>query len=232
VDISIRLFEYYTLNAVQRDPELLSTAERQQLIEQTILITVLAQAAVEQGLVEDPLIAVELEYQRLQLLARAVTEQFRSDNAPTEAELRTAYEENLPQFLNTQFKARHILVETENEASALIAELDDGADFASLAQEHSIGPTGPDGGDLGWFSAESMVAPFAEAVRAATPGVHTGAPVQTRFGWHVILVEEVQEQAAPGLEAVRTDLTAIVERQKLDAYVQSLRDSAAIELVN
>jgi peptidyl-prolyl cis-trans isomerase C len=75
-----------------------------------------------------------------------------------------------------------------------------------------------------------MVAPFAEAVRAATPGIHTGASVQTRFGWHVILVEEVQEQAAPGLEAVRTDLTAIVERQKLDAYEQSLRDSAAIEL--
>ena len=129
---------------------------------------------------------------------------------------------------STQYKARHILVETEDEAAAIITELDNGAEFAELARQHSTGPTGPDGGDLGWFSADSMVAPFAEAVRAVEIGNYTSKPVQTRFGWHVILVEDQREQEPPGLESVRSELTTAVERQKMDRYVEGLRQAAEV----
>lgn len=226
--IPTSVFETYSLAATQKLPSELTPEQLQQLTEQIILLRLLATEAEASGLTNETSVAAELEYQRLQLLARAMTEHFRTDNEPSEAELRRAYEDNLPRFLNTQYKARHILVETEEEAASLIAELGEGADFAQLAREHSTGPTGPEGGDLGWFTADSMVAPFAEAVRNAEIGTPYPEPVQTQFGWHVILVEEVRDQQPPGLDAVRADLVVQVNRQKLQDYLASLREAAEV----
>lgn len=226
--IPLALLERLSLDIAQRNASALTDEQRAQLIERLVFMRLLADDAIEQNLPAERQLATELEYARLQLLARAATEHFRAQNEPTEAELRAAYEENLPRYLATQHKARHILVPTEEQAIAIIEELDNGADFAELAREHSTGPTGPQGGDLGWFTADSMVEPFAEAVRAATIGVYTSTPVQTQFGWHVILVEDVREQQPPGLEAVRDELIGIVERSKLDGYIEALREEATI----
>jgi peptidyl-prolyl cis-trans isomerase C len=225
------LFRYYVLNALQADADDLTPEGRQEVIERLVYLKLLADDAESSGLHQERTIAAELELARMQLLARARTERYRSENPPTEAELRELYQANLPRLSSAQYKTRHILVETEDEAATLIEELQTGADFAALAQEHSTGPTGPDGGDLGWITAQSVVEPFAQAVETATPGEIVPTPVQTQYGWHVILVEEKEDQVPPGLDAVREDLIVAVETQKLDNYAAGLREAAEVVIV-
>jgi peptidyl-prolyl cis-trans isomerase C len=128
----------------------------------------------------------------------------------------------------TEFNASHILVETEEEAQALISELGEGADFAELAQERSIGPSGPNGGQLGWFTAGMMVPTFEEAVFALSVG-EVSAPVETQFGWHVILLNDTREQAPPALEEVRAELEDGLRRARVDAAITELSNAAAVE---
>ena len=224
------IYRLYALNALQRDPDELTDEERQGLLDDLIGLTVLAGAARENKLLEERTIAAELELTRIQLIARAMVTRHMEQNPATEAELRAEYENNLPNLSGSQYRARHILLETEEEAIARIDELNGGADFAELAREHSTGPTGPTGGDLGWFSATSMVAPFSEAVLAMEAGEFSSVPVQTRFGWHVILLEEIRDQEPPGLEAVRAELTTAVDRQNLDDYLSTLKNAATITI--
>ena len=128
----------------------------------------------------------------------------------------------------TEYNASHILVETEEEAQALIAELGEGADFAELAQERSIGPSGPNGGQLGWFTAGMMVPTFEEAVFALSVG-EVSAPVETQFGWHVILLNDTRDQAPPALEEVRAELEDGLRRARVDAAITGLSAAAAVE---
>ena len=125
-----------------------------------------------------------------------------------------------------QYKARHILVQTQGEADALVNQLNEGADFEALAKEFSTGPSGPNGGDLGWFAPDQMVKPFADAVVALDDGTYTKTPVQTQFGWHVILREESRESEPPTLESVRDAIKQRVEQQKFQDYMQGLRDGS------
>ena len=127
----------------------------------------------------------------------------------------------------TEYNASHILVETEEEAQALIAELAEGADFAELAQERSTGPSGPNGGQLGWFTAGMMVPSFEEAVFALEVG-EVSAPVETQFGWHVIVLNETREQEPPGLEQVRAELEDGLRRARVDAAITELSASADV----
>jgi peptidyl-prolyl cis-trans isomerase C len=127
-----------------------------------------------------------------------------------------------------EFNASHILVETEEEAQALIDALGEGADFAELAAENSIGPSGPNGGQLGWFTAGMMVPEFEAAVFELEAG-EVSAPVQTQFGWHVILLNDMREQAPPALEQVRAELIEGLRRARVDAASTSLMGEAEIE---
>jgi peptidyl-prolyl cis-trans isomerase C len=127
-----------------------------------------------------------------------------------------------------EFNASHILVETEEEAQALIDALAEGADFAELAAESSIGPSGPNGGQLGWFTAGMMVPEFETAVFELEAG-EVSVPVQTQFGWHVILLNEVREQALPTLDEVRAELIEGLRRARVDDRIAELMSGAAIE---
>ncbi len=127
-----------------------------------------------------------------------------------------------------EFNASHILVETEEEAQALIEALAEGADFAELAAESSIGPSGPNGGQLGWFTAGMMVPEFETAVFELEAG-EVSVPVQTQFGWHVILLNEVREQAPPALDEVRAELIEGLRRARVDARIEELMSGAEIE---
>jgi len=128
----------------------------------------------------------------------------------------------------TEYNASHILVGTMEEAQALVEELENGADFAELAQEHSTGPSGPNGGQLGWFSAGMMVPTFEEAVMALEVG-EVSAPVETRFGWHVVVLNETRDQAAPTLEEVQDQLLEGLRQARVDAYIQDLTDASEID---
>ena len=221
-------FDAYATARLQKSALELSDDEREALLEELIRFQLLAGAAVDSGLTREQDIAIELELQRLQMLSRIMATRHLDDNPVTSIELQEAYEQNIDQLSGVQYKARHILVDQESDAVAIIGELEGGADFAQLAMDRSTGPSGPSGGDLGWFSADGMVPPFADAVRAMEVGTFSLEPVQTRFGWHVILLEDVQDRQPPGLEAVRADIEALVEQERIEAYLNSLREQAEI----
>lgn len=227
--ISSAMFSFYARSRAQKDIPDLTPEEYEQLLDELIQLVLLSNAAKTGGLVADDEFAAELELLQLQTIARRQISAELERDPVTEAELRQAYEENLEQLAGVQYKARHILVDAESDAQNLIAELQQGADFQELARAHSTGPSGPDGGDLGWFSADRMVAPFATAVRAMEVGSYTTQPVQTRFGWHVILLEDKSDAVAPGLDAVRTDVTNMAEQQKVESYLERLRNNAMID---
>ncbi|UWQ95862.1 peptidylprolyl isomerase [Rhodobacteraceae bacterium M385] len=143
-------------------------------------------------------------------------------------ELQAAYDEAYGSVEpTTEYNAAHILLEGQEDAENMLAELEAGADFAELAAENSIGPSGPNGGALGWFTAGMMVPEFEAAVFELEPG-EVSAPVQTQFGWHVVLLNETREQAAPTLEDVRAELEEAVRRARVDARLEELTAAADV----
>ena len=172
-------------------------------------------------------LSAQIELQRQSAIAQAAAANFFENVVVSEEEILAAYAEQIKTAPPLQFKARHILVASQGEAIDLVAQLDDGADFEELAKEKSTGPSGPNGGDLGWFSPDQMVAPFSTAVAAMEDGRYTSEPVQTQFGWHVILREESRESEPPTLESAREAINQQVKQKKFEAHLASLRTSAA-----
>lgn len=152
-----------------------------------------------------------------------------AETAVTDEAVQSYFEEN---FMNgeeiTEYKAAHILVETEDEAQKLVDELKGGGDFTTLAQEHSTGPSGPSGGQLGWFSEGMMVAPFQVAV-AEMEADSISDPVQTDFGWHVIKLEETRIKDAPKLEEVRGEIENALRQQAIQNAIAELQEKGDIE---
>lgn len=140
-----------------------------------------------------------------------------------------AYEARFANVAASQeYNASHILVDTEAEAIAIKAEIDGGADFAALAREKSTGPSGPNGGQLGWFGAGAMVPSFEAAVATLEVG-EVSDPVQTQFGWHVITLNETRVTERPTLEEVRAELEDELRTTALDARVEELAAAAEID---
>ena len=127
----------------------------------------------------------------------------------------------------TEYNASHILVTTEEEALALVTELDGGADFAGLAKERSTGPSGPSGGELGWFARGAMVPPFDAAVAALETGT-ISAPVQTQFGWHVIKLNGTRTKDVPTIAEVQGELLDSIQRSAIESRLEELKTGAAI----
>ncbi|MFV2033993.1 MAG: peptidylprolyl isomerase [Halocynthiibacter sp.] len=130
----------------------------------------------------------------------------------------------------TEYNASHILVETEEAAIEIRQQLTDGADFAELAREKSTGPSGPNGGNLGWFSAGMMVKPFEDAVVTLEVG-QVSDPVETQFGWHVITLLETRLQDAPAIEDVREELLAEIQRVTVEETITGLTADAEVTRV-
>jgi peptidyl-prolyl cis-trans isomerase C len=226
--IAESVLRVYALASERKNLDELSPADRERLLNDLIGVELLSQQAEKDGLTQSRTLAAQLELQRLQLVARSMATSYLEKNPPTEAELQQLYDENLPRLSGQQYKARHILVETRDEAEDVIEQLRQGADFAALAQARADGPTGPNGGALDWFTAESMPQPFGDAVRAMAVGSYSNEPVQTDYGFHVILLEETRKQEPPPLTDVRDELVSAVERKHLEGYLKTLRESASI----
>lgn len=201
------------------------------LVERLVDFKLLDKAAAAKDLEDDPevqerLEAIKTDIMRDVLLSKIIEEEV------SDAEVRAAYEQhvedNPPQ---QEVRARHILVETKEEAEALIGQLEEGADFAELAKENSTGPTGKNGGDLGYFTADQMVEPFSEAALALEPGSYTEEPVETQFGWHVIMVEDKREQEQPSFEQMEQQLVDRLSRQAVEAYLADLREDSDVEIL-
>lgn len=222
-EVEAKVLELYMQNRMRGAQGDVSAEQREQFREEVADLYLLAEEAEEAGLDEEPEVAAQIKLQRMSTLASALAGNYLEENPPTEAELRAEYSAQVAGYQSQQYKARHILVETEDEAKAVIAQLDEGADFAELAKEKSTGPSGPNGGDLEWFPASAMVKPFSDAVVALEDGSYTSEPVQTQFGWHVILREDSRETEAPSFEEVEERLRPVVEQKKLQTYLDGLR---------
>lgn len=172
----------------------------------------------------------QIENEERVLIAGSMLETIAKE-AVTDDALKAAYDAKFAEFEpGREYHAAHILVETEDEAKALISELDAGADFAELAREKSTGPSGPNGGDLGWFGAGMMVAPFEEAVVGMEEGT-VSAPVQTQFGWHVIKLMETRLAEVPPLADVQDELSAEIQDKAIQDKIKDLEASGSVERV-
>jgi peptidyl-prolyl cis-trans isomerase C len=177
-------------------------------------------------LAKEPQLAAQIQLQKHGAIARAVAADFLANVEVSEEEIRAEYAEQIKMAPPLQFKARHILVTSQGEAVDLITQLDGGANFEELAKEKSTGPSGPTGGDLGWFSPSQMVPPFSAAVAAIEDGDYTPEPVQTQFGWHVILREESRDTEPPTFESVHDVISQQVQQKKLETHLISLRTTS------
>lgn len=204
----------------QLPPETLFQGILDQLIQQQVLADTLENTPAR--------VELALQNQRRSLLAGEAINAMMQEEVSDEA-LQEAYDEAFADAEPVQeYNASHILVETEEEAQALIEQLEGGADFAELAKENSTGPSGPNGGELGWFGAGAMVKPFEEAVLALQAG-EVSPPVQTQFGWHVVKLNETRDQALPTLEEVRGELVEQIQRTAIEARVAELEEGAEID---
>ncbi len=193
------------------------------ILEQLVQQTVLAQKAENPG----PVVELRLENERRTLLAGTAMKAL-LDDAITDAALQAAYDEKYANAEPTkEFNASHILVETEDEAKALVVELEGGADFAELAKSKSTGPSGPSGGELGWFGPGMMVKEFEDAVATMEPGT-VSAPVQTQFGWHVIRLNETRMKDAPALDEVKDEIAADLQQKIIEETLAKLTEEAEI----
>ncbi len=226
-DIDSVVFNSY-LESRLRKPAAQATADERATILQEItdiyLITTQSRA---NELAEEPSVKAQLELQYRGVLAQAFTTDFLANNTATDEEILAQYAARNEEQQPLEFKARHILVESQGLATELIGQLERGANFEELAKENSTGPSGPNGGDLGWFTSERMVKPFSDSVAALEDGTYTKVPVQTQFGWHVILREESRPSVPPTLESVREEIKQRIQQQKFQSYVQGLRDEHA-----
>lgn len=220
----------YTLATERQNLDEMSAADRERVVNDVIGLELLSQQAEKQGLTRSRSLAAQIELQRLQAVARAMASDYLEKNPPTDADIQAIYDENLSRLSGEQYKARHILVSTKEEADSVIAQLRSGSDFVALAQERADGPTGPNGGALDWFTLDSMPPSFAEAVTAMTVGSYSQQPVQTEVGYHVILLEDKRRQEPPALEEIRDQLVSAAERKRLEDYIKTLRDAATVSV--
>lgn len=227
--IDSAVLDVYVENRSEKPLEQVTADERQALLSELADIYILSTQDSAKKLEKDPHVQAQIELQKRGVLAQAVATEFFKNTEVSEEEIQAEYTAQVKQSPSIQYKARHILVPTEGVATDIIRRLDEGAEFDALAKEKSTGPSGPNGGELGWFSPNQMVKPFADAVALLKDGEYTKTPVQTEFGWHVILREESREPEAPTLESVRPSITQSVQQKKFQAHLEQLRADAAAD---
>jgi peptidyl-prolyl cis-trans isomerase C len=203
--------------------------KREYLLSFVIDLTLAAKAAEQRNIQGGPDFARKLAYYRNKLLVETLLNT-ETTSRVTEAEMRRIYDEQRARITpEEEVRARHILVENEDEAKAIIAQLRGGADFAAIAKEKSKDPGGRDGGDLGFFTKGQMVPEFAEAAFAMQAGQLSETPVKTQFGWHIIKVEERRQRPIPSFEQVRGQIEDFLTRRVQADLVQRLRAEAQVE---
>ena len=184
----------------------------------------LAREARKQNLDKTADMKAQMDLASQTVLVRAYVADWISKNPIPEADLRKEYDAIKGQIGDKEYKVRHVLVEKEDEAKEIVAELQKGAKFDELAKARSKDPGSKDrGGDLDWNAPTNFVKPFGDAMKATPKGKFTAQPVQTQFGWHVIMVDDVRDAKVPSYEEVKPQLQQRMQAQWLDKYFKDLR---------
>ncbi|PRC94098.1 peptidylprolyl isomerase [Solimicrobium silvestre] len=208
---------------------------RKMIIDNIAMQLIVAQEAVKKGLDKTADTMDEIEMAKQSVLAQAFVQDYIKHNEVTDAQLATEYDKLKAQASGNQFKARHILVKTEDEAKAIIAKLNkDPKSFEAIAKAQSLDPGSKvKGGDLGWFDAHSMVPEFGAAVAKLEKGKFTEEPVKSQFGYHVIMLDDTRPSTAtiPPLEQVKAGLSQQLQQQNLKKMLDDMKAKAKIDIV-
>ncbi len=191
---------------------------------------IIAQAAARRGLDKNPDVAAQMEMARQAVLVRALFEDEVKKNPITDAQLEQQYVAFKGSMGTNEYKVRHILVDKEDDAKAIIAELNKGGDFAKIAKDKSKDPGSKDnGGDLDWGPSARYVKPFADSVTGMQKGQTTTAPVKTDFGYHVIRLDDVRPLQVPPFAELKEQFRQRAQQQQVQKLVMELRQRAKIE---
>jgi peptidyl-prolyl cis-trans isomerase C len=221
-------FDLYLQTIERQSNREVPEEQKPQMLDQYIGMHLAVNAAEKSGLTKEREIKDQLELARMNVIVDAALQKYLEDHPVSDEELKPEYDAQVA-AMPREYHARHILVEDKASADAITKQLADGADFAKLATQKSKDSSSQSGGDLGWFTPDSMVKPFADAVAKLKPGEVTSEPVQSQFGWHVIKLEESRASAPPPFEDVKDQVKVFVQRKKLQAYLEQLRNDAKVE---
>ena len=201
-----------------------------QLRDEVIAREVFIQEAEKQGLSASEDFKVQMELARQTILIRALFADYQKKNPVTDAELKGEYDKCAAANGGKEYRARHILVEKEADAKAIIASLKKGGKFEDIAKKQSKDPgSGAKGGDLDWANPGSYVPEFSEALSKLNKGQLTDTPVKTQFGYHVIRVDDIRTAQLPDFEQVKPQIAQQMEQQRLGAFQEDLRKKAKVE---
>ena len=189
-------------------------------------IYVLATAPSSAKYLDDPSVQAQIELQKQSIVFQTAANAFYEDVEVTDEQMQAEYEAQLALYPPLDYKARHVLVATQGEATDIIAQLNNGGNFEALAKEKSTGPTGPNGGDLDWFSPTQMVPEFSRAVEALEDGQFTNEPVQTQFGWHVILREDSRASTPPPFDSTTEEIRQKISNDMFQEHLNALTEAA------
>ena len=199
------------------------------LLERVIDIKLFAQEGKKMKLNEEPSVRAAIDFVIEKVLMQAFLSKYVQENIKEE-NIKASYNNFIAdETSREEIKASHILMDTESEAIDVINMLNNGDDFAELAKNKSTGPSGPSGGDLGWFKRGQMVPPFEKAAFSLNKNEITQRPVQTQFGWHVIKIFDKRIPEAPSYESMKSKLIQDLERKIVSKKIQDLRNNALIE---
>lgn len=205
-------------------PEL-RAAVREELVARELF----GQEAERRGLARNPEVQKQLDTMRQDLLVRALIRDYVRAKPITDAEIKAEYDRVVKQNTGKEYKAHHILVEKEDDAKKIIADLKGGAKFEDLAKQSKDPGSAANGGDLDWNPPGTFVKPFSDAMTRLDKGKYTETPVQTQFGWHVIRLDDVRDAKVPPLEQVRPQIQQELERRRIQELQQELRAKAKIQ---
>jgi peptidyl-prolyl cis-trans isomerase C len=215
---------------VQASGQPVDEATRAQLKQEVIMREVFMQEAEKRGVAGGEDYKVQMELARQTLMIRALFANEEKAHPVTDADVKAEYDKFAAANGGKEFRARHILVEKEDDAKAIITQLKGGAKFEDLAKKLSKDPgSGANGGDLDWANAASYVTEFSEAMIKLAKGEMTQEPVKSQFGWHVIRVDDIRQAQLPKLEEIKDQIAQQLKQQRLAAFQNNLREKAKVE---
>jgi peptidyl-prolyl cis-trans isomerase C len=202
----------------------------QQIREEVIAREIFMQEAQKRGLDASDDYKSQIELARQTILIRLLFADFQEKNQVTDADIQAEYDKFVAANGGKEYRARHILVETEEQAKAIIASLKKGGKFEDIAKKQSKDPgSGANGGDLDWSAPGNYVKEFSDAMVALKKGQVTEAPVKSQFGWHIIRLDDVREAQLPSLEDVKPQIAQQLHQQRLANFQQEMRGKAKVE---
>jgi peptidyl-prolyl cis-trans isomerase C len=227
--ITQNFFDFYIKAISGKKPGDLTPEQQSQALDNLIRAQLVAQQADKDGVEKTTDTQDLLELTRLNVLQQTMEERYLKDKKPTEQELRAEYENQVAALPKLEYHARHILVATEPFAQGVVQRLEKGDKFEDVAKKESMDSSKDNGGDLGWFTPDRMVKPFADAVVSLKPGDFTHKPVQTQYGWHVIQLVDTRPLSPPPYDQVKQRLEQVVQAKKFKAYTDDLISKAKID---